>query len=60
MIESVFIFAFGIDDLLVVSETRRANKHETVLLDEGARSILPNFISSWYFGFCLTSFIHGK
>jgi hypothetical protein len=60
MIESVFILAFGIDDLLVISEAGRADKHETILLDEGAWSIFPYFVSSWFFGFCLTSFIHGK
>lgn len=60
MLESILILAFGIDDLLVVSETRRADKHETVLLDEGAGSVFPNFISSWLFAFCLTSFVHVK
>ena len=58
MLEFVFILAFGIDDVLIVSESWRTDKHVAVLFDESCRDVLLDFVSSWFFRLVLKSFLH--
>jgi hypothetical protein len=58
MLESIFILAFGIDDILVVGKSRRTDKHKAVILNESGRNILFDFVSPWLFGLVLTLIVH--
>ena len=50
MLKLIFVFAFRIDDLVIVGESWRTNEHEAVLLDESARDVFFYLVSSWLFG----------
>lgn len=39
MFKSIFVFAFGVDDGLVVEEARGTDQHEAVLFDAGAGTV---------------------
>lgn len=59
VLKLVFIFAFWVNDLMVVSESWWANQHEAVLFDEAARNVLFHLVSPWLFRFLLM-FLHLK
>lgn len=59
VLKVVFVFAFWVDDLMVVSESWWTNEHEAVLFDEAARNVLFDLVSPWLFRFFLT-FLHLK